>query len=157
VYGFGQNLAWQYKMVTIIGLIMLAINYYQCWGYQHWPKIVNKQAIIIVGITIVGYLGYQSIPISNTKFYYNMFGSLSCLCWLSFVWPQVYKNHINKHSNGISKGTTNLSLISGIGDLITAYSLSWPLTSKISFIAILIPKALLVVQIYQMNKPLESH
>ncbi len=150
VYGYGQYLPFQYKAVTWSGLLMLAIEHYQFWSYSQWQR---KEKIIFqaltLGLVLLFLSGvYQITLTTRDAQFYNAVGVFSWVCWLSFMWPQVVKNFSNRSAAGVSMQTVLLSLLSSVGDIISAFALAWAWPSKWGALLGVVPKLLLLMQCY---------
>lgn len=153
IYGFGQHLPWQYRLVTIVGLMALMIEHYQFWRYNRWDI---KSRHLFNGITIllllVFGLSFYLIKFSCSPRFYDFFGVCSWLCWLIFIWPQLFKNFQQRSARGVSMQTVSLALLSGLGDLIAAFTLAWSWPSKAGSLLALFPKFLLWAQCLYYNR-----
>lgn len=150
MYGFGQHLQIQYRLVTIVGLISLFIEHYQ-FGIYGLKTLQDKR---IYGSLTMGFLLLFVIVLYNlsakthSKTYYDMAGLVSTICWLAFAWPQIYKSYQTKSTNGVSTKFVFLAVLTGILDVLSAYALKWPWPSKLSSPLGLIQKLILLYQCY---------
>ena len=150
MYGFGRGLPIQYRLVTLVGLGSLLIEHYQFARYG-LTTLIEKRFYMVISIGFIllsiGIIDSLFINIPS-KTYYNIAGFISMTCWLIFMWPQIIKNYVNQSSSGLSVGFVWLSVLAGICDIISAYTLNWAMPSKIGAPLGLIKKTILLGQCY---------
>lgn len=154
VYGFGQQLPLQYRLVTMAGLSMLAVAHYQFWRYNRWQPQEKKifQGLTVLFVFLFLSALYQITRLQQSALLYNAMGALSWFCWLSFMWPQCFKNITHQSTTGLSAQAVLLSLFSSLGDLTSAFALAWAWPSKIGPLLGLVPKCLLLMQCYYYRR-----
>lgn len=151
VYGFGEQLPLQYKIVTISGLICLVAEHCQVWVY--WKYDEHYKSYFILFTVLLFLCAIKSLLSgAHTKNYYNICAIIAWLCWLSCLWPQLYANYRAQNVTGISCLTATLAMLTGIGDVISSFTLAWPLMSKLALIGMLIPRTILMVQLKLYKK-----
>ena len=128
IYGFGNHLAIQYRLVTIVGLICLMIQHLQlCHN-----KTNNKLATILAAFLYSTAILVVSLNLKLTSSTYNTIGLLSQFCWWSAFIPQIIKNYQLKNGSALATTFIALTLSCSVLDLIAAISLGWPYPSIIS-------------------------
>ena len=154
LYGFGNALQWQYRTVTIIGLISLTIQHYQFWRYGFKNEIQKKQYKILTAcftiFLIYMFIGLKFNIISSLT--YTSAGMLSQLCWLSYAAPQILKNYHSQSTTGLSAFFVIFAISLNICDAISAWSLNWPIPSKIGPLCALFLHILLFLQYYRYQQ-----
>lgn len=154
MYGFGQHLPIQYRLVTIAGLISLAIEHYQFgyYGLMSSGERNNYRAISLALLIIFISVLYNITLRVDSASVYNIVGIISMFCWLVFAMPQIIKNYQNQSTEGLSFSFVVLSVVTGILDLISTYALNWPWASKVGAPLGLIQKIILLIQCYGYQK-----
>jgi len=157
MYGFGQQLPIQYRLVTIVGLISLLIEHYQfgCYGLTN---IKEKNRFILISVLLFCLfitILYNITIKTDSKMIYNLAGVSSMLCWLVFASPQILKNYKNNSTKGLSTQFVMLSVLTGILDVISSYALNWAWPSKLGAPLGLIQKFILLSQCYYYRGQLE--
>lgn len=150
VYGFGRELPVQYRIVTIVGLLCLVCEHFQFWRYGLKTSIAKK-TFYLFNVVFISFLVYTVATITvlkETKFFYDMAGMISNICWFVFFIPQIVKNYRNKSSKGLSTSFVVLSLFTTMLDTISTYALGYPWPSKIGIPVTLFKKSLLISQCY---------
>jgi len=148
MYGFGQHLPIQYKLVSMVGLILLIIEHYQFWAYKKWQekdKIVFN-ALTLFFIFLFFYAIYTLILRTHSPQFYNWIGASSWICWLFFMFPQIWKNFLHQSVEGVSIPSVSLAILSNVGDIISAFCLAFAWPNKIGSCIILLPKFILLMQ-----------
>lgn len=153
IYGVGLQLPFQYKIVTISGLLVLIVEHYQFWVYHFRYGNEKKIYYAVSGlIVLLAVLGAQSLTINRAESFYNAIGGLSVLCWVIFAVPQLWKNFSTRSVKGISKPSVWLSIASGAGDAVSAFALAWSWPNKLGALIGLIPKCILLMQCYYYQR-----
>ena len=154
LYGFGRDMAWQYRLVTLCGLSCLLIEHFQFWRYglesararSHF-RLLNFALLALVSFAV-----YNGVMVSRSKLFYDLAGLISNICWFSFFLPQIIKNFSNKSVEGLSTSFVVISILSGICDVISAFALNWDWPSKMGAPIGLGKKFLLLSQIFYYRK-----
>ena len=150
VYGFGNNLAIQYRLVTIVGLLCLVIQHLQLCRHKEDGLAASTIAIILYSAAIL----CVSLHLKLSNHSYNLIGLASQFCWWTAFIPQIIKNYQTKNAEALATGFIALTLSCSILDLIAAISLGWPYPSIISPpIMILLHSTCWLQKIYYRNKP----
>lgn len=154
MYGFGRDMQWQYRMVTLVGLLSLSVQHYQFFRYGLHTAVQKFTYIILSGVylfvfsyaVIVIYLNYHG------KNFYNSIGMLANICWLSYMVPQIVKNYINQSTKGLSVLFVFLSIFLNFCDSTSAWILNWDYPSKIGPAISLLSNTILIIQIVYYAK-----
>lgn len=153
IYGFGSNLAWQYKLVTIIGLVCLSIQHMQLCKNKPNPVTFSIVALIIFALGVIPTIASTKIPASDL----NIIGMISQICWWSAFVPQIIKNYQIKSGDALAYSFILLTLSCSILDLVAATCLNWPYPSLISPpIMILMHSICLIQKIYYRKRILNN-
>lgn len=154
IYGFGKNLPWQYKTVTIVGLLCLVI--------QHWQitslKITNQSSshsktsktfFLVVSFLLFTFLGgavYLIFHNTLSPLWVDLLGWISQLGWLTYAIPQIYKNFRLSSHQALSQWFVILLVLMTFCDSISAWCLDWGWPNKIGSPLSLLIKLLLLYQ-----------
>lgn len=149
VYGFGREMQWQYRTITIVGLISLAVQHYQFFRYGlHNEKqkiiyvLLSALYILILcyAIGIIYWGGYS-------KEFYNFIGMLANACWLSYALPQIIKNYTNQSTEGLSLLFVLFAIFLNVCDATSAWTLNWDYPSKIGPAISFVSNMILIFQV----------
>ena len=126
VYGFALDLPWQYKLVSLTGVIFLVIQQKQLYQLRQKSCLSNKYLLLLFLICFAIYL----LPLSLSG--YLAIGYLVHALNIAFYLPQI-KNNFKMRSAALSLSLSFLSLhlLSVLLDNLNAWCLNWPLPSKI--------------------------
>lgn len=133
IYGFGLGMQWQYRVVTVSGLISLAIQHYQFGRYGLHRGIQVLTYLMFSGLCmglmfmIAWLLVFKSYP----RHFYDTVGMLSNILWLSYALPQIVKNFIEKSTLGLSPYFVGIALFLNLCDTTSAWALQWDYPSKV--------------------------
>lgn len=150
MYGIGRDMQWQYRMVTIVGLLSLAIQHYQFFRYG-WHDIKQRTIHTVLTMLYLCVLGYIALSIyanQHTQAYDDLAGMLANLCWLSYMLPQIIKNYRNQSTVGLSISFVFLAIFINCCDSISAWSLDWDYPSKVGPIMALMGNTILLLQVF---------
>jgi uncharacterized protein with PQ loop repeat len=149
MYGFGREMQWQYRAVTIIGLLSLTVQHYQFFRYGlHNAK--QKMMFHILSIFCLSLLMYVISTIRSnhtSQQFYDAAGMISNACWLSYMLPQIIKNHLNRSTVGLSLAFIFLSMFLEVCDFTSAWMLGWDYPSKVGPLVTFIGNLILFFQI----------
>lgn len=151
LYGFGNALQWQYRTVTIIGLLSLTIQHYQFWRYGFKNGLEKKQYIGLTGLFAI-FLLYTIIGLkldAVSPLLYTFAGVISQICWLSYAAPQIINNYRAQSTTGLSVFFVIFAISLNICDATSAWALNWPLPSKIGPLFALVLHGILLLQWYR--------
>lgn len=157
VYGFGQQLPIQYRLVTIFGLFCLAVEHFQFWRYG-LKTIVEKRIFSLFNVLFISFFIYAISTITifkETKFFYDLAGMISNTCWFVFFIPQIIKNYKSASTKGLSLAFVVLSLFTTVLDTISTYALGYPWPSKVGVPMTLVKKFVLLGQCYYYRESKE--
>ena len=141
IYGFGFNLEWQYRTVSILTLSCLLFQQWQIYRdsgtkslFFHLLALSIISSFLIVTITNLSTSILQQI------------GLISMLCYAMYWLPQIIRNTRDKSARGFSTLFIMLNGLALICDEISAITLAWPLPSIISPLLLLLFLIILVAQ-----------
>jgi len=163
MYGFGRDMQWQYKLVTIIGLLHLLIQHYQ---FYYYGNLSYKQRVLHNSLSIFFVLAIVKVGVMmqfgwHNKFSDDTLGMLANMCWLSYMFPQIVKNHQNKSAIAVSIWFVLLGIFLTVLDSVSAWSFNWDYPSKVGpalalFGHVLLLMQILGVQFFCRNKKVPS-
>jgi uncharacterized protein with PQ loop repeat len=127
LYGFGRGMPWQYRAVTIVGLISLAIQQWQiCW-YSHRSHL---KMTLLLG-TLLALSIYCVVHKNLNMTALMLAGMLAQLGGMVYALPQIMKNFAIRTSDGLSFYFIVLGILLDACDSISAWTLNWDFPSKI--------------------------
>ncbi|MCX7120480.1 MAG: PQ-loop repeat-containing protein [Gammaproteobacteria bacterium] len=149
VYGFGRHMQWQYRMVTIVGLISLFAQHVQFFRYGlHSRAIKNNFTLLTVLASIAFFYAVFNCTFGlHSKKYDDVAGFVSDLCWMFYLLPQIIKNYIAKSTVGLSPWFIILAIFLSLLDMTSTFALGWDWPSILGAGISLAGKAVLIFQI----------
>lgn len=153
VYGFGRHMEWQYRLVTIAGLLTLGIQHVQfaCYGHSVSKKLYfSVSAIALILLTTAITLLFTT---TESKAFYDWVGMLSNLCYWVYMFPQIVKNFTGQSTKALSLQFICLSLLITACDFTSAATLNWDWPSFIGPVFGLSFKLTLLFQIFYYRAP----
>lgn len=133
LYGFGREMQWQYRTVTLVGLVSLCIQHFQ-FGRYGFSTVTEKRNYIAFTVfyLIFSYYAVFSLTFDYmNKEFYTVAGMLAHICWLIYAVPQIIQNQFKKSTIGLSSAFIFLAICLNICDLTSAWTLGWAYPSKI--------------------------
>jgi len=148
-YGFGIGMPWQYRLVTLTGLVYLSFMHFSYAFYQqpffaakyYWPITLSLLAFSLVALSLISQ--------SHNRALFDSFGLVSMFCWLIASLPQLYSNYQQQDSRSVNRGFAWLLMLTALLDVIACYCLNWDWPSKLSAPIGLSLKLLLLSQCYR--------
>ena len=156
IYAFGRQMPWQYKCVSIIGLICLSIQHIQFYHQQRQDKtFLFKYFFLSTALTLLLAVGWlllfnhmleaKSLILINT---------ISQLAWMSYALPQIIINLKLKSTSGISLHFVIMACLINLCDTVSAWMLLWDWSLRVgSPVLLLIKLSLLTQFIIFQHKP----
>ncbi|MDA0911179.1 MAG: PQ-loop repeat-containing protein [Proteobacteria bacterium] len=157
IYGFGFDLQWQYRVVTMLTLACLLFQQWQIYRDSDIGERTGDRKgesynfhviclfIIAVGIALVSLHNLNNAMLENIGF-------ISMFCYAVYWLPQIIKNIKEKNATAFSLIFLVLNVLALICDEISALSFGWPLPSIISPIVILSLLFIMVGQYYYYQR-----
>lgn len=148
LYGFGRDMQWQYRMVTIVGLFFLCVQHFQFakYGLHSKAQKINYRILSALAIIIFSYAILNFTYLHHGKKYYDTAGFISDVCWMLYLFPQIIKNYQQKSTKGLSVWFVVLSIILSVLDITSTFTLHWDWPSVLSECVTLLKKSILVFQ-----------
>ena len=134
-YGFSNHLPWQYKTVSVIGLLLVLVQQLQLIQFfvrQRFFFLVNASGLFLLLnclTTTYFFIVKHGVVDYQTTF---MIGSIARLCGLMYCVPQLIKNKMSKSANAISLHFIYLNLFVALLDTISSWCLDWGWPNKLS-------------------------
>jgi uncharacterized protein with PQ loop repeat len=151
LYGFGREMQWQYRLVTIIGLLSLLIQHYQFFKYGR-HDLKQRRIYLLLSLIFLLMLGYILGAI-KAKFhsgnFYDTAGMIANIAGIIYMWPQLRENYLYQSTVGLSLSFILLGAFLKSCDIISAYALDWAYPSKVGPIISLLGSVILLWQFYQ--------
>jgi uncharacterized protein with PQ loop repeat len=154
MYGFGCHMQWQYRTITIVGLLSLAVQHYQLARYG-LRKPSEKLTYLVLNIIYAVLLMVSIYVIYFGHFSQNTFDQLGMctnMCWFVCSVPQIIKNYYNQSTTGLSLLFVCFSVFLNLCDGTSAWALSWDYPSKVGPLLSLIQNSILLYQIKYYGK-----
>ncbi|EKD77091.1 MAG: putative membrane protein [uncultured bacterium] len=154
LYGFGRHMQWQYRAVTMVGLICLFVQHCQFARYGLKTKIARDNFIFLSVLVFIvfSYAMLNFTLLHHGKQYYDIAGLVSDVCWMTYLFPQIIKNWREKSTQGLSVWFVILSIVLGFLDMTSALSLHWDFPSIANSSIGLLKKAILIFQIFYYQR-----
>jgi uncharacterized protein with PQ loop repeat len=157
IYGFASHLPWQYKTVSVVGLLMILIQHTQLMRLfiQNQRRSLIKLGILflVLNSLAIGYffiINGGALTPQNTL----ILGVLARIYGLLYSLPQIIKNHISKTTNAISRHFIYLNLTLTLLDSISAWSLNWGWPNKL---AAPVSAVLMLTLLFQSKSKAKGH
>lgn len=128
IYGFGFNLEWQYRTVSILTLSCLLFKQWQIYRDSDAKSLFFH--LLALSISISSFLIVTITNLSTSIL--QQIGLISMLCYAMYWLPKIIKNTRDKSARGFSTLFIMLNGLELICDEISAITLAWPLPSIIS-------------------------
>jgi uncharacterized protein with PQ loop repeat len=150
VYAFGRGMPWQYKLVTIIGLILLAVQHSQLFSQRKTEKNFILAFIFTSGLALIIMIagGWGLVKHYITETQLITFQVVSQIGWLTYALPQLFKNWQLKTTEGLSKNYIYISISIALCDSVSAWCLNWDWPIKIGSPTLLLVKFIILLQFY---------
>jgi len=154
LYGFGRHMQWQYKTVTIIGLICLTVQHIQIYRYSGFTSKQQQHywwsTGLLISLFISVVIGWGFFNLSPTIFIGA--GAMAQIGWLIYVIPQIFKNHRIQSTAGISVYFVLLLIFLATCDTISAWTLGWDWPNKYGTPVGIILRLILLYQFYMFAR-----
>jgi uncharacterized protein with PQ loop repeat len=127
IYGIGRSMPWQYRTVTMVGLISLAIQQWQICLYSqrsHFKMTLSLAVLLALSI-------YCVVNKSLNVTMLMLVGMVAQLGGMVYALPQIMKNFVIRTSDGLSFYFIVLGIFLDSCDTISAWTLNWDFPSKI--------------------------
>lgn len=146
LYGFGREMQWQYRLVTIVSLVCLSIQHLQICYY----RIVKNTSLLWLltgGLSLALGLAIFSIYMHILSTEIAIGGGIVAQIGLfTFTIPQIIKNYRDQTTIGVSIYFVLFSVLLNLLDSISAWTLGWDYPSKIGSPAALLLSSFLLWQ-----------
>lgn len=136
-YGFGVNLPWQYKTVSVVSFLVLTIQHYQFmqffkqvksrWHYRFGQFFI--QACLLGLILFFGFFLTKKSLISLQLS--NFLGTMARISGLIYCYPQITKNKKAQSARGVNVRFMYLNLGLSFLDTVSAWTLDWGWPNKL--------------------------
>lgn len=159
LYGFGREMQWQYRFVTITGLIWLCIQHVQILRYGLHTKYekINFSIISFIFLMSIIFVIINFTVNHHSKKYYDTAGYISVFCWMTYLFPQMIKNFKEKSTKGLSIWFMILAVSLDFFDITSALMLKWDWPSLLSPMGGVSKKLIVLFQFWYYRKYDELH
>jgi uncharacterized protein with PQ loop repeat len=148
VYGISQHMPWQYYSVSLSGLVLLSLQHVQFWLYQReqLPPGYKPITALLALLAVVGVCAV--LRADPTRKIFPILGGLAGCGYLTASLPQMLTNQRRQSTEGLSFLFVMFQTVGLLCDVISAYSLDWPLPNKIGAPISLLLQLVLLYQFY---------
>ncbi len=143
VYGFGMNMPWQYILVSAIGLSQFLFQHYQLHKI-HKESIYFKTCSY--GLIFLSISGILLITTPHSAHIFLTAGFIAHFAGQFHAIPQIIRNAKSNAAQALSMSYLGLTFIVVLCDNISAWTLGWPLPSKIGAATNIIFTSILIIQ-----------
>jgi uncharacterized protein with PQ loop repeat len=135
LYGFAHHLQWQYKTVSIVGLVYLTLQHIQItmhmWKMKNWAGVtLNLTCLVLGAISILYFFTIHKSILSDIST--QLIGFLARIGFLVYSVPQILKNRTRIGTQAISMSFIYLSMSLSLLDLLSAWCLDWGWPNKLA-------------------------
>ena len=154
IYGFARHMPWQYQMTALNCVIPILIQYHQLWRSNDHPFLFMRlHWIFTLSLTmIIILMMFTSQPDSIAI----ALGYIVQFCWLTFLIPQIIKNHSLGHTQSLSNQTFSMMFFISFLDCVNAWHLGYDLSVRYGSVIFMLLECVLIGQIlyyrYYPNK-----
>jgi len=134
-YGFSMHLPWQYKTVSIIGLLLIGIQHLQFIQYfMNTQRLFLTQlsiSFLIINFGAIYYffsIAHATLPQETTI----LVGTIARFAGLMYCLPQMIKNKFTQSANALSVHFLRLNFTLALLDTISSWCLDWGWPNKIA-------------------------
>ena len=134
-YGFSKHLPWQYKTVSVIGLLLIGVQHLQLIKYfihsGHYFLTQLSILFLIINLGAIYYffsMAHATLPQQTTL----IVGIIARFAGLMYCLPQIIKNKIIQSANGLSVHFLRLNFTLALLDTISSWCLNWGWPNKIA-------------------------
>jgi uncharacterized protein with PQ loop repeat len=154
IYGFGLNMPWQYRSVTIVGLCSLILQHYQLhrYGLHHIKERTIFKSLNWIYLLLFCYGIYAITSSITTRNSYDHIGMLANICFLCYMFPQIIKNYRNQSVQGLSVAFVLIAMFLNFCDATSAWALAWDYPSKIGPVISFFGNFILLFQVFYYDK-----
>ncbi|MCC5792609.1 MAG: PQ-loop repeat-containing protein [Legionellaceae bacterium] len=145
-YGFGLQLPWQYRLVSLTGTICLLIQHRQLQNIHAQAPVFRRYGLLLVAGLFLFCVSWVR-PLSHP--YYVLMGYLAQAGALLYLLPALHQNWRTKDVRGLSPNYLALNGLCYTCSLIAAFALDWPTPSKLGSSFGLCCLTILLVQYWQ--------
>lgn len=151
IYGIGMHMPWQYRLVSVLGLLYLLIQHVQIRKIIVEHRSFQYGSYFLFCATVTGFLCLYFYK--NNKLLFISLGYLSEIAgWIS-CFPQIIKNlTLTSSALSLSMIYLLLDLFSAFCDNVSAWVLVWPTPSKLGAIFSVIICLILITQRIRVQK-----
>lgn len=149
IYGFGLGMPWQYKTVTLCGILCLFVQHVQLARYQKLTRQYVMSSLILLLLMCFTILTVIAVHLSING--YNTIGLIAQLLAVIYLFPQIVKNYHIKDAFSVSVGFLLIEIASSCLDTVSAFALQWNYPSKIGPPVIIACGLIVLLQYYYYN------
>ncbi|MCH9644910.1 MAG: PQ-loop repeat-containing protein [Gammaproteobacteria bacterium] len=154
MYGFGLQMQWQYRAVTVVGLCALVIQHIQLGLYQRRDGRYLVVTVFLAALLLFSMSGITLMHYSRSL--YDTVGMVNQCFAVIYMLPQIIKNYRLRSVASLSFWFVALDMLTAVLDTVSAWSLNWDYPSKIGPPMILIIGGILMLQFYRYQRPLSG-
>ncbi|MFU8797920.1 MAG: PQ-loop repeat-containing protein [Gammaproteobacteria bacterium] len=155
LYSFGRHMQWQYKVVTIVGILSLAIQHWQIYQYSELNPQQRRHYRILTGLLCASIGVIIGILITESSWSPKIFvwaGGGAQIASLIYVIPQIIKNYTLRSTRGVSLYFVFMMIFLGGCDTVSAWALGWDWPSQYGAPLGIALKLILLYQFFVFSK-----
>jgi uncharacterized protein with PQ loop repeat len=149
-YGFSNHLPWQYKTVSIIGLLLVSIQHIQLiqFFFQNQCQLLAKSGMALLLLSIMGLYYFFNVTQGVLSYQTTLiFGTAARVSGLMYCLPQIIKNKSLKSARALNVQFLWLNLTLAILDTISSWCLDWGWPNKLAAPMIILMMIIMLTQI----------
>lgn len=157
IYGFGLNMQWQYRLVTVVGLCSLLIQHLQFCLYKN---AISKIRLLLTTLVVIFLIIFAAKAVFVTHYslnFYVFWGAAANSCALIYLLPQILLHYQKKSVAGLSLWFICFSISLCSLDIISSYLLEWNWPSLVGAILGLNLNLLMLLQKFFYNHTSKVH
>ncbi|MBA3535798.1 MAG: hypothetical protein H0T84_04190 [Tatlockia sp.] len=153
-YGFSNQLPWQYKTVSIIGLSLVSVQHLQLIQFfiMNQCRLLANLSIAILMVALIGLYYFFKFELGSVPYQTTLIlGTAARVTGLIYCLPQIIKNKTSKSAKALSAQFICLNLTLALLDTISSWCLDWGWPNKLSAPITFIMMIILLTQIKKYN------
>jgi uncharacterized protein with PQ loop repeat len=153
-YGFSNQLPWQYKTVSIIGLLLVSIQHIQLTQFfiMNQRRLLAKLSIAFLILNFMGLYYFFKVEQGSLPYQTTLIlGTAARIFGLRYCLPQIIKNKTLKSANALSVQFLCLNLTLALLDTISSWCLNWGWPNKLAAPITIAMMTIMLTQIKKYN------
>lgn len=127
-YGFGLQLPWQYRLVSIIGVVCISIQHWQLMKVHAKTSLFQGYSVLLGSLFLLFFI---TLLFTVDNAWFLGMGYISQGTALVFMLPVIVNNWKKQNAQSLSLGYLGLNTLCYTSTFTAAVCLHWPLPSKL--------------------------